>query len=139
LDDDRPCHELEYKENDNEDEQNYRAFDVQKLYKDLQRYDYLQDKMRIEDETLAIELHKYLSVSIYDDCCEFFHTHWHPADDGETLEFVSSLLYEQTIFVDNRFTHLHKMYPGYYLDKRRKSKNKMGYRVFSAIKSYIDN
>jgi hypothetical protein len=138
LDDGRPEHEFAPIVVDERIRKDYRAFDIKIVYDKLLEYDLLKGKMRLEKDMIYIDFHKYLHVQLADDYCEYFNTHWHPSTVEEAVEFVVSLLNEQDVFVTNRFILLHEIYPGYCLEGLIRKKNKRGYRVFSAIKIYVD-
>jgi hypothetical protein len=133
-------------------------FDANIIVAALQKYEFLQGKIAVEkyetlirfgknkggtivDEVLNIEFHKYLSLRMGDDYCEYFNTHWHPNDNKEAIEFLNDLANEKTIFYKNRLTRRHKIYFNVDSSKMKrllKRKNKRFCVLFSAKQIYID-
>ena len=112
---------------------------INAVYEKLQKYDYLKDKISIHaGEVISIEFHKYFEIRLSDDMCEYFNTHWYPASNEDSFEFLEDLINERVVFYQNRLTHRRRQYDGIYLDKLLKTKNKKFCRVYSAMKIYID-
>lgn len=119
-------------------EQKLPNFDANKIYEILNQHEYLKDKVLLHNEWICIEFHKYLKIEMGDDYCEYFNTHWHPYDEEAALEFIDDLVNEKIIFYQNRRTRHNKQYPGFYLDKLLKTRDKKFCRIFSATKIYVD-